>query len=322
MINNIISKVLCRIFRVATVPGPAEPTASEMKFISELRSRFLEFPVLKTDTCLPSEKEWFDNINVLRDKVLVEDPRNFLRWDVIKRTMLVENSNYVNKELEFIKGLPDWKERWRHAIKETGVGAPIPYWRYPESSENLIHHAYHVAKFENINAQSIHGTDFIFEFGGGYGSLCRLLFNVGFTGKYVIFDFPAFSALQRFFLNSVGIEVFPAELFSEKQKGVFCVSDMEQLKAILHSAQETKNSMFIATWSISETSVGFRSTILPLLASFRNILIGYQERFGEVDNIGYFEQFRESREDIVWNNSAIAHVPGNYYLMGKARDSR
>jgi hypothetical protein len=45
----------------------------------------------------------------------------------------------------------------------------------------------------------VRGFDFVIEFGGGYGSLCRLFFNQQFKGQYVLFDLPPFSALQHFF---------------------------------------------------------------------------------------------------------------------------
>lgn len=47
----------------------------------------------------------------------------------------------------------------------------------------------------------------VLEFGGGYGSLCRGFHRCGFKGKYMIFYFPHFSTLQRFFLGSAGIMV-------------------------------------------------------------------------------------------------------------------
>lgn len=156
---------------------------------------------------------------------------------------------------------------------------------------------------------------FIFEFGGGYGSMCRLFHNLGFNGKYVIFDLPGFSALQQFFLRSVGIKVHSVDSFKTAEGGVVCISDLEILGEIL-SYVEASNSMFIATWSISETPINLRDSILPLISQFKAFLIAYQNQFGEVNNLDFFRSWRETQSEIEWHNWQIEHLPPNSYLVG------
>jgi hypothetical protein len=52
----------------------------------------------------------------------------------------------------------------------------------------------------------LHDADCIVEFGGGFGSMCRLIGALGFRGRYVIFDLPPVLALQRYYLGLHGIE--------------------------------------------------------------------------------------------------------------------
>jgi len=296
----------------------APPTDKEKQFVEKIKVAFREFQSLEPVGCSPSEKEWLENANRLRELVLGDDLREFLRWDVVLKTMAVTNAGYVSPELTYLKSRPDWNGRWATAIKESNIGHPIPYWQYPSSSGNLIHHAYHLAKFEEKTEMHANNMSLIFEFGGGYGSMCRLIHHLGFEGKYVLFDLPAFSALQTFFLESTGITVHSFEIFESAQSGVLCTSDLEELKEILSKHFEQSNSMFIATWSISETPISLRNSILPLITPFEAFLIAYQAQFGEVDNISFFKDWTSAQENIEWQDWQIKHIQNNNrYLIGK-----
>lgn len=299
------------------------PSSREKKLVEELKTTFRGFPILETADRLPSEKEWFNRVNRLRELILNKDPREFLRWHVISGTMFVKYADYVGPELNYLKSLPDWTSRWCEAIKESPIGHPMPYWRCPKSSGNLIHNAYHLAQFEEKTAISVNNMNCIFEFGGGYGSMCRLVHNLGFQGKYVLFDFPAFSALQQFFLKSVRITVHAVGSFKTARSGVVCISDVEELTEILSNHFEETDSMFIATWSISEAPVGLRNLILPLTSSFKGFLIAYLAQFKEVNNIDFFRNWRTSQEDIEWHDWQIKHMSNNNrYIVGKRKANK
>ena len=297
------------------------PSSKEEKFLSELQTAFRELPVLKTKNLLPSEAEWVNNMNRLRELVLNHNPREFLRWNVISGTMFVSKARYILTELNYIKQRSDWDTLWRTAIKEFPTGHPLPYLFYPDSSGNLIHHAYHVAQFEEKTGAQIHNTDYVFEFGGGYGSMCRLFFNLGFHGKYIIFDLPSFSALQRYFLKAIGLPVHSLDTFIKSKTGVICLSDIEQLKLLIPDHIEVSNSMFIATWSISEAPITIRDPILSLTSEFKSFLLAYQDKFGEVNNVNFFSKWKDTNRAIIWHNWQIKHIPGNNYLVGKKADN-
>jgi hypothetical protein len=198
--------------------------------------------------------------------------------------------------MKYLKQHHEWNTRWRSAINEISVGNPIPYIFYPASSGNLIHHAYHVAQFEEKTKYKIQDMEFVFEFGGGYGSMCRLFHNLGFRGKYVIFDLPSFSALQTYYLKTGG---FPVQ-----------------------TVAEAANKMFVATWSISESPAKIREAVLSLVPGFQSFLIAYQDRFGEVDNVKYFEDWRKTVKNVAWNNWRINHISGSSYLVGTRNGER
>lgn len=264
---------------------------------------------------------WISNDDRLCQRILTSDPVDFLKWDVIARTMVVGNADFVPEELAFLQALPDWKTRWEKALEESSVGSPDLFPGFPSSSGNLIHLAYHLANYEKKTGIRIPDSPFVLEFGGGYGGMCRLVHKLGFKGKYVIFDLPPLSALQRFFLKMNGI---PAEHEVRSSGAVLCSSDFEQLKDVLAAQPDLGSASFIATWSLSESPVALRRDLLPLVAQFRSFLIAYQGLFGEVDNDAFFKDWSAAMPGVDWSQWKIPHLPNqrykdNYYLMGKKR---
>lgn len=297
---------------------PLDPaTFREQKLIDDLKKTFKKLSNEDATGYSDPERIWRQNMNNLMELVLTDNPREFLRWDVILGTMFVGNEDYVVTELDHLRGKPDWNERWEKAIEEVETGFPIPFKKYPQSSGNLIHHAYHVSQLEEKTGVSIDQIDFICEFGGGYGCMCKLFYNLGFKGKYVIYDFPHFSALQKYFLKTVGITVHTFDKFQSEKTGVVCVSDIDVLKDILSTHGDHSNSLFIAMWSISEAPLHIKNSILPLVSQFNSILISYQDKFAGMDNIKYFKTYKSYYEhEIRWDQREIKHLPGNTYLIG------
>ena len=260
-------------------------------------------------------KEWLHNLQNLSQEILQGDPRSFMVWRVIQNTMFVANSSYTAKELTFIKSRTDWKTRWKPAIRESPFGSPSRYARYPASSGNLIHHAYQIAVFESITRKAVDKIDLVLEFGGGYGSMCRLFNNLGYRGTYIIYDLPLFSALQSYYLKSIGLK------FNNDVNGnmkVVCVSDFDQMKSLLGNSLKG-NNLFLATWSISEVPLSVRTPFLEIARGFSYYLISFQEQFGEVNNLDYFSRYSQSMQDhIRWSFDAYEYLPGNHYLVGQA----
>jgi len=295
--------------------------AREKTILNDLKKFFINYPEKNTSHLLPSEKVWTENMNRLRELVIYNNPRKFLRWDIINKTMFISYGSYISKELNFLKQLPDWKSRWKRSIKESWVGKPIPYAFYLPSSANLIHHAYHVAQFEKKTKTKIDKLDFIFEFGGGYGSLSRLCYKLGFKGYYIIFDLPPFVQLQKYYLGTQGLPIIKTEKISTLHKGITCISNIDELEALLNEANNAQKKMFIATWSISETPIKFRNSLLPLISNFNNFLIAYQDEFREINNIEFFQNWKNSITHITWNKWEIDHLPKNNYLIGFEKNS-
>lgn len=309
------------LYMASTIRLFFPPIDQEKIGIEALRAEVHQLPPLAIRDGASSEESWQNNLRRLRELILSRDPRGFLRWDVIAQTMYIKNAEYIRQEFEYLKQLPDWESRWHKAIRESSVGSPMPYWQDLHTSSTLIHHAYHIARLEEKTATSINDMDYVCEFGGGYGGMCRLIYNLGFNGKYVIFDLPEFSALQHYFLTALQLKVSPVQDSKTDAKEVVCISDLEQFRELLIGAAGKSNSMFIATWSISEVPINMRASILSLISSFKTILIAYQNQFEQKDNIDFFRNWREDQKNKTWHHWQIEHLPHNYYLIGQTTPS-
>jgi hypothetical protein len=230
------------------------------------------------------------------------DARGFLTWDVIRETMFPPPyAAFARAELNFLKR-HEWGV-WRRVIRERVSGLPFPSVFYPLSSTNAIHHACHLCRFELETGAKLRQFETVVEFGGGYGSLCRIFHDFGFAGQYVIFDLPEQSALQRYYLNALGI------------RDVLTVSDVGLLASVVAEPVRGRQ-LFVATWSLSESPLGLRAHVAEAVRGFDAFLIAYQSEFAGVDNTAFFGEWQGWFPDVSWMSFAIEHVPASTYLFG------
>jgi hypothetical protein len=197
----------------------------------------------------------------------------------------------------------------------------VPFWALPWSSGNLIHHAYHLAQFEARTGHSAEEFPAIVEFGGGYGSMCRLIHQLGFAGRYVIYDLPEFSALQAFYLGSLGLRLVDAARLEGADRGVARAADLAALERALGWA-DARRSLFVATWSLSETPGRAREPIMPIVAQCRGVLIAYWRTFGEMNNHEYFSRWAAEHPAFAWSHRPIPSLPEHFYLFGTRTGDR
>ena len=60
---------------------------------------------------------------------------------------------------------------------EDNVGNPVRYFLYPKSSGNKINHVFHLCTLINQFNIDIKKIKNVFEFGGGYGCMARIIFK-------------------------------------------------------------------------------------------------------------------------------------------------
>lgn len=276
-------------------------------FVTELKER-AKMIITGKSTQLAHD-QWVENIINFKNHILTSDPKNFLQWDIVRKTMFIGNALFILKEFIYLRR-NNWN-KWKKAITEKNYVSTEPFILYPKSSGNLIHQAYHLARFESVTGQKISDFDFIFEFGGGYGAMCQLVSNIGFKGKYIIFDFPILSALQNFYLK---INDLSTDFYSfKKGTKILCLDDLEIVKKQI---PKKGKKLFIAAWSLSESPLEIRKKVYPIIKDFNSLLIGYQGYFNIIDNHKYFKNYRKKFTKFQWYNQEIMQLKGNFYLFG------
>lgn len=297
------------------VKQPA-PNKMEQKYIDVFRNDIRSLPPLMENIkTSETEKKWIDRQKKLREDILTKDPRDFFTWEEIKYSML---GQYLPHELDFLRNSPTWL-LWRKALEETEFCELNTSWDLPfKSRATLISNAFKLAQLvisQGINFKEINT---IFEFGGGYGSVARLCYRLGFKGTYIIFDLPEFSALQKYFLSaselSVEIQSIPTK---NAENTVVLLSQISQLREQLKILTP---DIFIATWSLSESPLSLRKNIVSLIKDIKYYLIAYQEQFPiltGVDNVAYFRQFQKDLVNREWKTYPAKLNPKDHFLVSK-----
>jgi len=157
----------------------------------------------------------------------------------------------------------------------------------------------------HITHQEATDFDYIFEFGGGYGSMARLFQNLGFKGEYIIYDIPEFSSLQTLYLENIGFKVSN----NIGKRGISCISDMNKIPDFKGKV------LFVGTWSLSEAPVDLRDEIHHKVNA-NSYLLAYQSSFDGVNNKEYFNKMKNEYNKLKWDEFKIKHIPNNYYLFG------
>jgi hypothetical protein len=258
---------------------------------------------------LPTWRLWQ---GTLRRRILDHDPMEFLTWEILRFKIVCLRTDWGRTELAALRRSPEWDRVWRDALVEDPIGMPRPFPLHLRSSGTLIHHAFHLLMFERCSALDLDRLDSILEFGGGYGGMRRLIARLGHRGPYHIHDLPEMLALQRFYLSA--IEAVRPEL-----RPSLATTFSTEIADLPPPAFWRGRSLFLATWSFSETPVALRERWVPILRSCFHFLIGYRASFGGIDNRGWFDAFAASRSDVEWYHEEIPHRRGNFYLIGAPR---
>lgn len=274
-----------------------------MIYENEVRSQAQE--LLNNFASVGEKDFWNQSRKRLLTHLVNDDLNTFHHWQVLRDTMIVYNTDYVHKEYSELAAVVN-VDRWKTALQENPVGSPVPAPFLRSASENLIHHCYHVFKFEYTANRKTSSFNSILEFGGGYGSMCRVVKNLGFVGNYVIFDLPEFVLLQKLFLRNAGFVV--CETYDEYKQngGIYCTSNIEEL--------DDSYDLLIATWSISEVPFELREKIFA--KDIKNFLIAFQDTFFDVNNVTYFQELMVKKNK-KWDTWKIPHLfGGQYYMIG------
>ncbi len=242
--------------------------------------------------------------------------KNFLRVNFIQKMFFVHNRYFIFKELKRLKKDKNWLF-YRKLIKEDGVGNPVRYFLYPESSGNKINHVFHLSILKNEFNVKLKKINKIFEFGGGYGCMARIFSKINKNINYLCFDTYYVNLLQYYYLKHNNLNV------GFKKKNNFLLkSDINEIKDYYN---KNFKYLFIANWSISETPLNYRKKFEKLIISSSYILICFQEKFENINNLKYFNNLKKKKLKkfkikIIRNefyNGNFLNKQKHYFFLGK-----
>lgn len=118
----------------------------------------------------------------------------------------------------------------------------------------------------------------IVEIGAGIGDMADIIHKLGFKGEYIIYDFAEVSNIQKWYHKQLG------------WNNIQYVSDIADL-------EPNSADLVIATWSLTEMPLDFRTEITSKLKGSKNWIVAYSNQILGLDNSSYMDNFRELIEN-------------------------
>jgi hypothetical protein len=218
--------------------------------------------------------------NLIKKKTI----NNFLNYDFIQKMFFVHNRLYIIFQLFSLRLSDNWK-LWKNLLAENSIGMPLRFFIYPFSSGNRIRQVYHIKKFIDWHPMGISNIDLVFEFGGGYGCMASIFQKIKKKIKYIIYDTREVLLLQYYYLKMNSSNVSLISL----SKNILLIGNLSKLKSVLFK-NKYKNKLLIMNWSFSEIPIHERARIESLIYKFNYVIISFQDKFENINNINYFQK--------------------------------
>lgn len=247
-------------------------------------------------------------------KIIIEKKLiNFLRNQFIQNIFFIHNRFFIKKELLDLKKDKMWK-LWNKLLIENPVGNPIKYFLYCKSSGNRIRQVYLVKKIFEERQIDIKKINSIIEIGGGYGCMAQIFHKINKNIEYTIYDLNEVNLLQYYYLKMNNLE---PSLENNKKK-LFLTNNLNFLKKRIKN-----NTIIIANWSLSEFPLKLRWKLLPLFLKSKLIMISFQDKFENINNIKFFKKFSKKLKKkfdykikpFQYYNSSILNKSNHYYYL-------
>jgi hypothetical protein len=227
------------------------------------------------------------------DLILENKTINFLRNPNIQNIFFIHNRLFILNELrELQKDKKNWP-LWKKLVVENGVGNPIRYFLYPQSSGNRIRQVYHLKKYYDYSKINLFEIKHVLEIGGGYGCMAQIFKKINKNCTYVIYDMAEVNFLQYYYLQMNKISVVMNKIVEGK---VCLINDLNLISKFNDSLKQNIYSLLIANWSISEFPINLRNKILNKTKKFFNSIISFQEYFENINNRNYFFNYQKKIE--------------------------
>lgn len=195
--------------------------------------------------------DWAQRNAVLERDLLPTPPWDFLRHPAIRFQMFVDEHLLADELPYVLDHLDDVG-----LLAEDPVGAPptVPVPGHPiETSSNTVHQMYHLLRYQEGAAEQVRDVGTVVEWGGGFGSLTRLLVRLhGNEPTVVLIDTPVFSAVQWLYLSAT---LGPDRVVLHSRAPVRPVAGAVNIVPIgLVEHLEVSADLFISNWALNEST--------------------------------------------------------------------
>jgi hypothetical protein len=278
-----------------------------MSFLEEREQLSLDFGVEELGALASLEIPVTDQWSVYQQKIQEEaiaHPSSFLRQGITSFTLHPNQQALGARYLSAVTKCQEFYDNYSNLLNEDNFGNPFCLREYPRSSPLLVQHIHHLIMIQRAFGKPINDFGCVVEFGGGYGSLARLLDKLEYAGKHLIVDLPFMSELQRFYLANI-----PRRTLCDRE----WFNDLPEAKV-----STADNNLLVATWSFSETPLELRDRVKSELKKFGSIFLLFQRKFSDIDNLDYFSDLAIELGGVSIRECEL--YPGNYYFIRKASE--
>lgn len=238
-------------------------------------------------------------------------PFSFLNDPTIMLSMFATaGGSWMRKELNFLEEKMG-RGKLKEILKEDYVGDPLLLNYSYLTSHTAIHHLYCFIKFITATNAKLDNLNTIVEWGGGYGSLVRLLKRLKPKTTYIIIDTPLFSCLQWLYLSTIFGEKEVNLLTSPKDKIIKNKINLLSLSFLKNVKIEA--DLFISTWALSESSKYSQDYVLRNnWFNAKRLLLAYQDNPAGLFNPSRVGKLAKEKGAIIED---IEFLLGNHYAF-------
>jgi len=238
----------------------------------------------KTKNFSKEDNSWYIYLKNI-EKEFLKNPSTFLRSKHISKTIHPNEQEKANRLFDEMINDPFSKKNILPYLSESPYGDPFIFEKFRFASPMTIQHAYYlflINKHLNIFLPTSN-INFIVDFGGGYGNFCKLIHQFGYQGSYTIIDFDIMHHIQKKFISH------------NLSKSIYQNLDLSYINSLsdMNTSHYDSNSIFIASYSLSETPKTVREDVEVRLQHFKYVFIIYQKDFDSFDNVIYFKSLEK-----------------------------
>lgn len=248
----------------------------------------------------------------LEKSLLPLPPFSFLNDPTIMVSMFATaGGKWMKKELNFLEEKIS-KKTLKEILEEDYVGEPLLLNSSYLTSHTVIHHLYHLVKFIDVTKIKLENINTIVEWGGGYGSLIRILKKINSKKTtYIIVDTSFFSCLQWLYLTTIFGEKEVNLLLSPKDK--IKKDKINLLPLPFLKNHKINTDLFISTWALSESSKYSQDFVLKSnWFGAKHLLLAYQDNPTGLFNPSRIGELAKDKGAIIED---MEFLPGNHYAF-------